>query len=434
MALQVIDFANTDLKGLAQSQIYHDRDQKAYAQRTGSKRDVWLDGLVAQMTQVLDRYADKPAAPSAGAAAKRSTPAIVETSPRREALRLLRARDMLSPDMDRLPHLMTEVLAKPALLDERLLSKDAPSAAASSGDEGGVNVLEHLLDWAQDPDAPPLFALLGEYGMGKTICCQRLVREIEERREAAHAQGQATALPQALYFDLRKLTQLRSAAVPTLPQVIDECVQRGWAAACEKPSAAELIERSQAHALLWVFDGLDEALVHLSERQGQQFTQELLRLQPLSGHGSHPLTRVLISCRTHYFRTLREQNSHFTGQERGDRAGADYRALLMLPLGDTQILGYLQHALPGIDPQATLALVQSVHNLGELAERPFTLRLVSEFIPQIEHWRAQGRPVYGVTLVSGDGQSLDCARQRQTPSARRAQATADGAAGSLDVA
>jgi WD domain, G-beta repeat/Pentapeptide repeats (8 copies) len=228
--------------------------------------------------------------------------------------------------------------------------------------------------------------------MGKTITCQRLVREVEQRLPAE------ADWPQPLYFDLRKLTGLRQGGVPTLERLVDECIQRGWATGADLPTAKELIARSRDHAQLWVFDGLDEALVHLTEVDGQAFTRELLRLQPLAGHGSHPHTRVLISCRTHFFRTLRDQNQHFTGQERDGASAADYRALLMLPLGEAQIRGYLQHALPDINADAMLELVRSVHNLGELAERPFTLKLIGEFIPQIEQWRAQGKPVFGVTL------------------------------------
>lgn len=43
-------------------------------------------------------------------------------------------------------------------------------------------------------------------------------------------------------------------------------------------------------------------------------------------------------------------------------------------------------------------MVRSVHNLEELTQRPFTLRLVAELIPDIEKDRLAGRPVYGVTL------------------------------------
>ena len=44
-----------------------------------------------------------------------------------------------------------------------------------------------------------------------------------------------------------------------------------------QPHESVRIVGSRSHAQLWVFDGLDEALVHLTEVDGQAFTRELLR-------------------------------------------------------------------------------------------------------------------------------------------------------------
>ena len=56
----------------------------------------------------------------------------------------------------------------------------AQSALEAASEQGrSVNALAYLLAWLRDPSAPGLFALLGEYGMGKTITCQRLVQELE---------------------------------------------------------------------------------------------------------------------------------------------------------------------------------------------------------------------------------------------------------------
>ena len=54
--------------------------------------------------------------------------------------------------------------------------------------------------------------------------------------------------------------------------------------------------------------------------------------------------------------------------------------------------------LPGSDIEHIMDLVASVHNLPELAARPYTLQLVAEHIPEIERDRANGKPVFGATL------------------------------------
>jgi uncharacterized protein YjbI with pentapeptide repeats len=43
-------------------------------------------------------------------------------------------------------------------------------------------------------------------------------------------------------------------------------------------------------------------------------------------------------------------------------------------------------------------MVRAVHNLEELAHRPFTLKLVAQYVPEIEADLLAGRKVYGVTL------------------------------------
>ena len=68
--------------------------------------------------------------------------------------------------------LSTSATGRATTLDT-LLPDNHRTAAA------GEEVLPYLRQWLHNPDAPRLFALLGEYGMGKTITCQLLARELD---------------------------------------------------------------------------------------------------------------------------------------------------------------------------------------------------------------------------------------------------------------
>ncbi|TCT19747.1 pentapeptide repeat-containing protein [Thiobaca trueperi] len=273
------------------------------------------------------------------------------------------------------------------------MDKDA-EVMHRGGDQPGVDVMEYLMQWVDAPDAPPLFTLLGEYGMGKTVTCQRLAKILDERRRADPTR------PLPLYFDLRHVTGLEQR-VPKLKEIVEECMARGWDD--QGPGEGYLladVQRWIAQGALAIFDGLDEVLNRLTEADGQVFTRELLRLTR-DRHRADGLAgrfKALISTRTQYFRTLRDQQNHFTGQERGEYRADAYRALVLLPLSEEQVERYLAAALPGIDPVTLLDTVRSVHNLTELTQRPYTLRLVSEFIPEIEQDRLAGKRIYGVTL------------------------------------
>ncbi|NCC22586.1 MAG: hypothetical protein EOM26_09000 [Alphaproteobacteria bacterium] len=285
------------------------------------------------------------------------------------------------------------------------LHKDLDRSEGPDPDTPGLPVMETLLDWVDQPDAPPYFALLGEYGMGKTVSCQRLAVALRDRRR------EDPTRPLGLYFDLRNLTGVNER-VPRLKEVVEECMARGWLVGGGEGLDLPAFEGWLDQGAVVIFDGLDEALVKLSEPDGQSFTRELLRLEPLTRQrqreagvirpntqdGAGPRLRILVSCRTQYFRTLRDQQNHFTGQERGDRGPDAFRAMVLLPLHQDQVRRYLAGTLPGTDTDALLETIASVHNLTELTQRPYTLKLVSEFIPAIEVDRLAGRPVYGVTL------------------------------------
>ena len=269
--------------------------------------------------------------------------------------------------------------------------------APPTGQSQGVPVMDHLLDWIEAPDTPPLFARLGEYGMGKTVTCQRLARTLDARR------GEDPTRPLALYFDLRHVTGLERR-VPVPDEIVEECIARGWE---DRGPAGGYrmtdVNRWIGQGAVVIFDGLDEVLNRLTEADGQAITHELLRLLTLTRArrradvGATRL-KVLISCRTQFFRTLHDQQNHFTGQERGEHRADAYRALVLLPLTGDQVRRYLAAALPGTDIETLLATVRSVHNLEELTQRPYTLSLVAGFIPEIEGDRLAGRTVLGVTI------------------------------------
>lgn len=305
------------------------------------------------------------------------------TPPGAPSVRRMRMKDLETIDP---AVLISGPLGMPSTMDKDDVSQGRGPAA---GD--GVDVMTALHDWVDAPDGPPVFALLGEYGMGKTVTAQRLARELESKREDDPTR------PAALYFDLRSVTGL-DKGVPTLARVVEECMKRGWAAD-EDPAAytwASVLGWLKSSVVV-IFDGLDEVLVKLDAGDGQTLTRTLLATveeqRALTGRA-----RVLVTCRTHYFRTLREQSNHFVGQERGNLREDAYRSLVLMPLTEAQIVAYLAAAVPGSRPEEVLEMLRSVHDLTDLTHRPYTLQLVSQFLPEIEADRAAGRPVYGVTL------------------------------------
>ena len=280
------------------------------------------------------------------------------------------------------------------------LGTEAPSRPEATSQQSAHAA---LLGWLQSTEAPPVFALLGEYGMGKTINCQRLYRELRELR----AQGSPPAwVREPLYFDLRQLSLFKNLErnsvipLPEVPALVDDLIGHGWLipSGHPRPDLAQLRIHIERGALV-IVDGLDECLVHLVEAQHPQFTNTWLNLiadvSPAPG-ASAP--RLLLSCRTNFFKTLADQRNLFTGQHRGRVDAAWYEALVLLPLDEKQIDAYLRTTLPELDPDMVKEMIANTHNLGELAQRPMTLKLIAEHIPELEAMRLRSEPVNSAAL------------------------------------
>ena len=256
---------------------------------------------------------------------------------------------------------------------------------------GGTDVDEALMAWVHDngPTSTPLCVLLGEFGMGKTITCQHFTQTLlMARRNDVNER-----LP--LYFDLRLVTGLE-LRVPSIDDVLEECSRKGWQTDGEPVPLPRIWDWIRRGALV-IFDGLDEVLSRIGPADGQAFTSSLLSVirswQP--GDGRAP--KVLISCRTHYFSTLEMERNHFTGEQRGGRPAGGISAMVLLPLTTEQILGYLTSALSK-DEQHVTALLSGVHDLRDLAQRPYMLRLLAEVIPTLELGQMQGRRLRAVDV------------------------------------
>ncbi len=277
---------------------------------------------------------------------------------------------------------------------------DATSVDATPRSSTPQSALEMLCTWACNPDASPYACVLGEFGMGKTVTLMRLTHELLDRREAGD-----TSAPIPIFIDLRTTVEAMergdgSIAVPELEPLLAELLRRAWKHDGPPPTARRVIELVRSEGALIIFDGLDEKLVHLSTPQGHTLIRTLWSILPPRSRGREDKKRgkVAFSCRSHFFPTLRAQNTAFTGGGRDDVRASDYMALVMLPFSREQVESYLTKQLGVARVESAFALIASVHNLSDLAPRPYFLSLIQRHIQQLEELRARGEPVRGVTL------------------------------------
>ena len=253
-----------------------------------------------------------------------------------------------------------------------------------------IPAIGRLIEWANNREekAPGLCALLGDLGTGKTTTSILLTRELLARRK----DGQDVPLP--IYFDLRDLDVDRLPDFG-LRSMLEQMLRQSSPTPIDVNRALKIIS---AERCLVVFDGLDEVLVHLEEGAGQRLTRGLLQTLTLAAPENNSDIRLMLTCRSQYFRSVKEEFAFFSGQNRERVRGEDYLVLTMLPFNEDQILEYLERNVPGSDPHRLLDTIRSVHDLRSLAQQPVLLAMIREVLPDVEAALADGRHFRSVDL------------------------------------
>ena len=239
--------------------------------------------------------------------------------------------------------------------------------------------------WLGDPSAP-VFALLGDFGAGKTTFCQSLAAEM-----ALAAKDDPSARIPVL-IDLRQTRTTHASLDGLLRAHLD---RRGIAA-----PAAALRQRSRAGHLLLVFDGFDEMLGYA---EPVQFAENLRQIIGAAEGDA----KVLLTCRTNFFRDRPEELDligrvpasvlhpettplwNLVSDEPGTQIG------YLAPFRPEQIEAYVRRAA-GDRADELLEAMARTHDLLDLGRVPYLLDLIVKSAPELV--RFEGQPVTVASL------------------------------------
>jgi len=372
VALDVLDLKNQNLKGLNEKQIFFFNGNKSFNEVREPNRTRFIHGLAVKIEDRVRKYlsADKTAEDS-----------------------VLIGCDPLKSFSDRLLKYNA-----PNYKDEKFVpGGGVPSQIGHNPDDNKkgdtVIALDYIKNWALDSDVP-YFALLGDFGTGKTFTCRMLTRELI----ALHEKEPDTC-PLCIYIDLR-MVATRVGVEKKTPKLID--ILQDAIENTKDPldrsivTPQDIIQLVRQNKAMIIYDGLDEKTVHFTPEETSRFVAELWSVREIRDTKSrNNQGKVLISCRTHYFRDIFEQNSLFLGRDREGRSSSEYRSCTLLPFDDKQIREYLKKNVGSDEEEIEriIGLFEEVHNLKELAGRPYALSLITEFIPKLERLQHDGTAI-----------------------------------------
>ena len=395
-----VDFDRQDLKGLKPIQFYlgpkPPLDQFYSALPGTEQKRQFVHGLFLKIEELLDaHFGSAPAAGCGTGNADESADAQAESDGKLDELhRAMQQVDETANFQRTMGHPVT-------LMDmERIEPRKFDPAQAR-------DALDEIEDWAANAEAPPFFALLGEYGIGKTTTLKQLTRRMLARRQA-----DATR-PLPIYIDLRDYVALSTTGkgeVPTIEELLASVIERNWKLADRSIQPADVLHWVRHEGAVIFFDGLDEKIVHMTPDRARAFIRTLWSTIPDANRPAAEGVRrgkLLISCRSHYFRDVATQNSMLVGEDREGISREAFPAFCLLPFTEEQIRNYLVSFYSSHDPdpaharsraEEAFGLISTIHNLRDLAERPYLLTQIIVHIDELERRSQAGETVNAAGL------------------------------------
>ena len=293
--------------------------------------------------------------------------------------------------------------------------KLAPARHANEAKPDGVNALDDLIAWAQAADRSRYFALLGEVGAGKTTTCLMFARTLNAQLGKV----------KAYYFDMRYVNYdgllQRTNKRPLLRDILASILTRK-SVPSERCSPEDYLAAVRNEQAVIIFDGLDEVLVSLDDGERTAFMHQLMSALPLEAARKPSAGKLLLACRTHFFRSTVDERGAFCVQGR-EGLGSDmkpddldrrasFEEARMLPFTEEQIRIYFDKNIPGMPFEKIWGLLEQIHNLQELATRPYLLNLIRRQLPRLQQSMDQGKSVVAVDLYAGFLEDWSTVRNR----------------------
>lgn len=250
----------------------------------------------------------------------------------------------------------------------------------------GVAAMGLVEEWLTDGDWNHM-TVLGDVGTGKSF----LTRVITHQLAKAYLASPQTK-PFPILVDLRNAD--REFSLEGL--IITHATRHGLGHA-----SFDVIQYLIAQGrIVMILDGFDEMATRVTSQTTARNFNELIKA--VRGRA-----KVMLTCRTHYFRSREEEEHVVFGTETRHATEAarelywelisrkGYRVAYLLPFTMAQIEEYVRKARPN-DAVAALERIRSTYNLMELSQRPMLLEMIVKSIDALRDRAVNAASLYQV--------------------------------------
>jgi hypothetical protein len=239
-------------------------------------------------------------------------------------------------------------------------------------DRERVTAAKHIGSWLGDPERN-LLVVLGDLGCGKTTLLKFVAYHLARAYQADPLRN-----PAPLLIPLKDMRHQH-----TLEDVI---VSHFAARGLQGVDFTRFRQLTEIGKVVFLFDAFDE----MSDRVRWEETRNKLRELCRAAEGSG---RVMLTCRTHYFKDHDEQSAVIGRdpdlstaetelyRELRQRSGAE--VVYLDEFDDEQIIDYLKRAR-GDQADRDWKKINEIYNLKDLAHRPLMLDMIVRSLPKLD--------------------------------------------------
>jgi WD40 repeat protein len=284
---------------------------------------------------------------------------------------------------------------------------EEPHVVSYEDQDKGEALLPILEAWARTTEpAARIFALLGSFGAGKTTAVQLFAQRLDE----AYAKDPTAPFP--VYLDFRRLLPAygeSNGQPPSLAEVIRASLNAEVARDLDIDEMMRVLRREPC---VIIFDGLDEIGTRKGVEWATTLYRQLMEIVPAEARQADRKrrgadwsvcpTRILITCRTQFFRDHMQEQVTFNAFDRGDalparRGEARIETRYMAPFTPEQIKSFFVKTLEE-EGERLWASLSRVGDLADLAKKPIMTRYIAEIGQDLEADLNAGRRINVATV------------------------------------